>query len=91
MAKGGARSHGENPQGHPIRRQTTCELRRVRRVFVESSGDRGAYQGLTIQMRYHPGRDAGLQCPGIGYCNNVVKPDGAADWKINWTVSFLLA
>ena len=26
----------------------------------------------------------------IGAYANVVKPEGAADWKINWQVSFLL-
>lgn len=45
--------------------------------------------GVGVSKMFDMGSGYGIET-GIGYYNNMVKPDGAADWKINWTVNFLL-
>jgi len=45
--------------------------------------------GLGMSKMFDLGGDYGIDT-NIGAYANVVRPDGAADWKINWAVSLLL-
>ncbi len=45
--------------------------------------------GLGMSKMFDIGSGYGIDT-NIGAYANVVKPEGAADWKINWQISFLL-